>query len=62
MVSASGEILEIPGGGGSGKKSKSKWDVGSKREVLCSTHTMVDHVLDRSISANASVLCVGGNR
>ena len=38
MVSASGEILEIRGVGGSGKKSKSKWDVDLKREVLCSNH------------------------
>ena len=38
MVSASGEILEIPGGGGSGRFLKSKWDVDSKREVLSSNH------------------------
>ena len=38
MVSASGEILEIPGGGGNGKFLKSKWDVDSKREVLSSNH------------------------
>ena len=39
MVIASGEILEIPGGGGSGKFLKSKWDVDLKREVLSSHHT-----------------------
>ena len=38
MVSVSGEILEIPGGGGNGKFLKSKWDVDSKREVLSSNH------------------------
>ena len=38
MVSASGEILEILGIGGSGKFLKSKWDVDSKREVLSSIH------------------------